>query len=50
MTPLDLSRRQVLAGAAGVAGALAVSGQTPSAEAAGGLPAPGASGTTTSSC
>lgn len=46
MTPLDLSRRKLIAGAAGLAGALAVSseGDTAAAAAASRLPAPGASG------
>jgi phospholipase C len=43
MTPPDLSRRQVLTGAAGVAGAFALATQT-DASAATRLPAPGASG------
>ena len=46
MTPPDLSRRQLITGAAGVAGALAVGsqGETAVAAAASKLPAPGASG------
>ena len=44
MTPPDLSRRQILTGAAGVAGTLAVGSLFDSAEAASRLPAPGASG------
>jgi phospholipase C len=43
MTPPDLSRRQVLTGAAGVAGALAAGSQVPQAAAATRLPAPAAS-------
>ena len=44
MTPPDLNRRQILTGAAGVAGALAVGSQSETAGAASNLPAPGASG------
>ena len=50
MTPPDLSRRQVLTGAAGVAGALALGAQTGAAAADAELPAPGAPASTTSSC